>query len=253
MISPIRILITEDHFLVAKLLMSELNAEPSFHVVDIISDGKEAIEYLDKTEIDVLLLDIYMDKVDGMTVLKLIRYKYPDIKIIMLTSETDGKIIKLAVEMGANGYITKLADCDEIRKAIYSVVSGATYFCKISFNNFMLNMKNGKDNSHINEHALLNNHNGHINKSMNMQDINSDYDNINPNSPNAENLASLTPREREILDLVVQEMTTKIISEKLFISCRTVETHRKNILSKLGVRNSMCLIKLMIANHMSVA
>jgi DNA-binding NarL/FixJ family response regulator len=172
----------------------------------------------------------------------------------MLTSETEGEIVKLAMEMGANGYVTKSADCDEIRKAIYSVVGGETYFCKVSFNNLMINMKNGKNgknHSHYNEHAILNNHNGHNIKNLNIYNTNLDNENINPNNADAEILAVLTPREREILDLIIQENTTKAISEKLFISCRTVETHRKNILTKLGIKNSLCLMKFMIAHHLS--
>jgi DNA-binding NarL/FixJ family response regulator len=255
MISQIRILITEDHLLVAKLLMSELNAEPSFHVVDIMHGGKETIEFLEKTEVDVLLLDIYMNKIDGMAVLKLIRNLYPDLKIIMLTSATEGKTIKLAVEMGANGFVTKQADIGEIRKAIYSVVSGETFFCKISFNNFMKNMKSGKNGkaySYTNENEVLLGNNGNKDTNLNIYDNKLENVNINPNNA-ADALEVLTPREREILDLIIQENTTKAISEKLFISCRTVETHRKNILTKLGIKNSLCLMKFMIANHSIVA
>jgi DNA-binding NarL/FixJ family response regulator len=204
----IKVVIADDHNLVSKLIYQMLKPSREIKVVGLASDGNELIEILDKTAVDVVLLDIDMPNLDGMQALVRIAKKYPSIKIIMLSNHSEAWIIQKSLKSGAAGYLTKFAESNEVVEAIVKVYQGGNYFCKLSFKNLMNKIAN-KDN----------------------------------HSPTDVHYDSLTDREREVLQLIVKEMTTREISAKLNISIRTVETHRKNILKKLGAKNTVGLIK----------
>lgn len=227
--SSINILISEDQKLLAKLLLTNLASEPEFSVVGFAQDGKTTIELEKKLSPDVLLLDVNLPDIDGMQVLKQIREDGRTVKVVVVSNMCEGWLVKKAVTLGANAYISKDSEYEEIKKAIHSVTSGETYFCKNSFSKFLDNVAKG--------------HSGGAPHKKHQSAIISDEadDEVSRFRINMQNL---TERELEILQLIVEEKTSKEISDILYISPRTVETHRKNILQKLGIKNSMKIIKL---------
>ena len=225
-------MIAEDQNLLAKLMMVNLADEHGFNIVAIARDGRETLELLGKFGTDVLLLDINMPVIDGIQVLKTIRQTNSDTKVIMLSSMYEGWMIKNAIASGANGYVSKDANYDEVKKAILTVMHGETYFCKHSFQNFISSVAQNEQAPRKRSFKAKAAADGQFGAEG------------NEGERFLSNYQALTEREKEILRLIVDEKTSKEISEELFISTRTVETHRKNILQKMGVKNSMKLIML---------
>lgn len=236
----INILIADDHLLFAKLLKHELESVPEYNVINIIDNSAQVIQNLEEEKVDVLLLDIHLNQSNGITILEEIRGIYPKLKIIMQTFETGGSIIKKAIEMGANGFITKFSDSDDIKKSIHSVINGETYLCKLSYNNLMAAMNQGI----INDLKQENKNNKLQNNKSNKFELNNNESTYidTDHSTNVE----LSDRELEILRLITHDKSSKAIADELSISYRTVETHRRNIFKKLGVRNSLTLMKRVI-------
>ena len=217
----IKILIAEDHHLVAKLLSANLETNEDFDVIAITQDGEEAIKMTKELKPDVVLLDIDMPVVDGMQALKEIKNSDSDIKVIMISNHTESWLIKKSLTKGANGYLTKFADSSELIESIYSVMNNKKYLCKLS-------------REHI----------------QNLGDSVTDLvkaDNLNEKEMQKDTFTAryqrLTKREKEIFKLIVKGHATKEISDILYISARTVETHRKNILKKMDVKNSVEMIR----------
>ncbi len=204
----IRVLIADDHSLFAKLIQQMLRTSSDIEVVGIVTNGKEVVEYAENHDIDLILLDIDMPIMDGMQTLGKIVKNKKDTRIIMLSNHTEAWLVQKALKIGASGYISKYADSNEVVEAIVTVHNGGNYFCKTSFKNLMDRIANKKtESSH--------DHSYH----------------------------ELTKREMEVLKLIAKEFNSKEISDQLCISPRTVETHRKNILQKLGAKNTVGLIK----------
>jgi len=226
----INILIVEDHQLVAKLLSVNLEAVMDFHVIGIASDGMVALETLKIKKPEVVLLDIDMPVMDGMRVLEEIRKIDQKVKVVMISNHSEGWLIKKAVSKGANGYLTKFADSTELVESIYTVMDNKKYFCKTSmqFINSIREKLEGDDpDERINSTG-------------------SDYDN---NSISAR-YQRLTNREKEVFNLLIKDHSSKDISEILYLSVRTVETHRKNILKKMEAKSTLTLIKEAIESGM---
>jgi len=227
--------------------MMDLVLEQNYEVLGILEDGEQVEDFLFKNKTDILLLDINMPKLDGLQVLQNIRDKFPGLKIIMLSSQCDGWIIKKALQLGANGYLSKHAEPEEIKLGISTVLRGEPYFCKRSFSSFIKKMSNpfSDVNSKVPQSLPMTNQIKRKKSESNFENHDEGYNKVY--------LHNLTIREKEILGLVINEYTTKEISEKLFISFRTVETHRKHILSKLGVKNSLSLIKYVANSDLAFA
>ncbi len=209
------ILIADDHYLVAKLIKMMLKAANGFNVIGIARDSNEILNIFEGRQVDLILLDIDMPEINGLKVLETIKKNYRDTKAIMLSNHSESWIIKKAMDLGANGYITKLADTDEVLEAINKVRHGESYFCRNSMQSLLANYS-GKEEQ---------------------KDIVSE---IKP----------LSKRERQVLKLIAEEYTNKEIAELLCISIRTVETHRKNILRKTGAKNTLGLIKLTMESNL---
>ena len=204
----INVLIADDHKLFAKLVSTLLQASDDINVVGIANDGEEVLEQIGKKKVDIILLDINMPKLDGMQAMKEIVHDYPKIKIIILSSHNEAWLIQKVLKQGASGYITKSADDEEVLEAIFKVFKGENYCSKESLNSII--------NSITHQHEE--------------EEPNNLYN-------------QLTVREKEILKLISDELTSGEIADKLNISPRTVETHRKKLLQKLGVKNTVGLIK----------
>lgn len=217
----IKILIAEDHNLVAKLLSANLEINKDFKVIGIQQDGQEAIEKTKELHPDIVLLDIDMPVIDGIQALKEIKQYDANIKIIMVSNHTESWLIKKSLSKGADGYLTKFADSSELIESIYTVMANQKYLCKLS-------------RKHIQQ---IENEEIDLAKISEIEELEAGNDSFTAK------YQRLTKREKEIFKLIVKGHSTKEISDILYISIRTVETHRKNILKKMDVKNSIEMIR----------
>lgn len=209
----IKLLIVDDHSIIRNGLKLMLSKNPKFKIVAEANSGQEAIDFIDKnpSEIDVILMDIYMSGVNGIEATKIITNKYPNIKILALSMHDEEAYITSMIDAGATGYILKQADVYEISKAIESTALGKKYYSnEVSVT--IINSLHKKSKDKGNE---------------------------------------LSVREMEILGLIADGLTNKGVGEKLFISARTVESHRRNILDKLDFKNTTEMIRYAIENNIT--
>lgn len=199
----IKIVIADDHKLFREGLKSLLVKEENFEVIGEATNGRELLDLLPDIRPDVVLIDLSMPEISGLEVLQQAKTRLPHIKFIVLTMYDDGQYVAKSVRNGAFGYLLKNADEEELKMAIRQVVLQGKKYF----------------NPHISE-LLIN--------SMAIQ------------QPRTQNLSE---REQEVLYLVAQGKTTKDIAHELFVSTRTIETHRANIMKKLEVHNTAELIK----------
>jgi DNA-binding NarL/FixJ family response regulator len=182
------------------------------------TDGSEVMGFLASEKVDVILLDIMMPNINGIEAGKMVMEKYPEMRILTLSMNNDFDYIQEMLKLGAAGYILKNTGGAELLKAIKTVADGKPYF-----------------SPEVTDVVM--------NKHMNKRD-----DKSKSTSNNPKLLEQLTKREIEILKLIAQELTNVEIAEKLFISRRTVDTHRRNLLQKLGSKNSIGLIRFAYSN-----
>lgn len=213
----IRIHLADDHQVLIDGLTNLLQTVSNFEVVGNSKDGTTIYDDVAQNNADILVLDMSMPKKDGIEVLKEFSQKGFPCKVIILSSYDDLKIIKEVMKLGAKGYLTKKCAGENIIEAIEAVYQGQEYFCdavreKI-FNSFTHN-------------------NPKLNKNLNVD---------NP---------ILSAREIEIITLISLEYSGKEISEQLFISVNTVETHRKNIMKKLKTKSTIGLVKYALKNNL---
>jgi DNA-binding NarL/FixJ family response regulator len=202
----IKILITDDHQLVIdgiKLMLAEAD---DLACVGTANSGEQALELLATTPADVLLLDINMPGMDGLACCRQVRQRFPSVKILMLSMLREGSLVKMLLSEGASGYLLKNAGKDEVVEAIRKVHRGERALGSEVLDIFLQPTSEKK--------RLM-------------------------TSP----FPSLSRREKQILQLIVDERTTQEIANELFISFGTVETHRRNILMKLNARNTAGLVK----------
>ena len=199
----------DDHKILLDGLHLLLSQEDNIQVDKICSSGEELIEYLKQHEVDMVFLDINMPGQDGIDTLRLIKELHPTIKCIMLSFYSDLSLVDQAMKLGANGYITKSGAAEEAIKALHAVQKGESYY-----------------GDHIREKILSNF--GHSKTEDNTE---------------AERamIRMLTARELDVLKLIVREYTSDEIAKALYIAKSTVDTHRKNLIRKLQVKNSVGL------------
>jgi two-component system response regulator NreC len=201
-----RVLIADDHAIVRAGLRALLGDEKDMELVGEASGGYEAIELVEKTHPDVLVLDLSMPDLDGISVTRKIHPGFPDLYILILTLHEDKALLKEAIKAGAAGYILKKAAESELISAIRVILRGDLY----------------------------------VDPSM-VRGLLSDSKQSAP--PQFASPESLTPRETEILKLIVEGYTNRQIGEHLTISIRTVEGHRANIADKLGLHSRLELVR----------
>ena len=201
------LIIVDDHQMVLEGLNLLLNSQTNINVVNLFKSAQDCIEYLSNNSVDVILMDINMPHVNGIEACKIIKKSHPDIKIIGLSMINEGSLIKLMLKNGADGYLHKNSGRDEIIEAINSVMNGRTFIS--------------------NEVTTLIFHPNH--KDVKISE-----------SP----FPKLSRREQQILEMIIDEKTTHEISTQLFISFGTVETHRRNIMIKLGAKNTAGLVRI---------
>ncbi|MCL7753909.1 response regulator transcription factor [Polaribacter sp. Z022] len=214
---PIRILIADDHPLIAEGIKNTFDNLEDYQVVAVVNNGAEAINFIEQHLVDIALLDINMPIMDGIECAKIIAKDYKDVKIAMLSMYQESSIIKNLIDLGVKGYMLKTIPSDELLLAIKNIYNGKEYF-----------------NSDVTK-ALLSN------------DTIASHQ-FKKKSPLVD---ELTTRETEILKYISQGFTNIQIGEKLFISPRTVDTHRTNIMRKLDVNNVASLIRFAFQNGLT--
>ena len=201
-----RVLITDDHAIVRTGLRTLLTADPSMELVGEASGGHEAIQLVEQTQPDVLLLDLSMPDLDGIEVTRAVKSSFPEVRVLVLTIHEDQGRMREAIRAGASGYILKRAAESELISAIHVLMRGDMY----------------------------------VDPAM-MRDLLSE---AVPPSGRADAVAEqLTPRELEVLKYIVQGYTNRQIGEELNISVRTVEGHRANLSAKLGLHSRVDLVR----------
>ena len=204
----IQVYIIDDHQLVIDAISSHLESIAGIQVVGSHTSATMGIQEVIESKPDVLLLDISMPEKNGLACMEMILAENPQQKIIILSTHQEISIIKKAMKTGAQGYISKATGLHVIDQAISSVHSGQKYM--------------GNAITEI---------------------IMADFQKEKKVKPLSTPIPTLTKREKEVLDLIAEEATTEEISQRLHISTHTVETHRKNLISKFQVRNSVGLVK----------
>lgn len=202
----IRVLIADDHAIVRTGLRALIAAEPSLELVGEATGGYEAIELVGKTWPDVLLLDLSMPDLDGIAVTRKLKSQAPDLRILILTVHEDEALLREAIRAGAAGYILKRAAEAELISAIRIVMRGDLYVDPALLRPLLLEPEKAA-------------------------------------APERRPIEALTPRETEVLKLIVQGYTNRQIAEELCISVRTVEGHRANLSEKLGLRSRVELVR----------
>ena len=203
----IHVFIIDDHKMVIEGLELLLQNNKTIKVVGTATSGEEGIKTLPKINPDVLLLDINMPGINGIDTCKALLKELPNLKVVAISMHKESSLIKMMLSNGAKGYVLKNAGQDEVIKAIETVYSGKMYLDQT-----------------VNEIVV----NSMVNNSKKKQ------------SP----FPSISRREKEVLHLILDECTTQEIADKLFISFGTVETHRRNMLIKLGAKNTAGLVRI---------
>ena len=201
----LNVLIVDDHKLFRMGMDMFVKSFSEVRSVYQASNGKEALEVLMSSKIDVVLLDLEMPVMDGWEASKEIIAEYPTIKIIVISMHDSLQTVSDLIECGVHSYLLKDATPEDVHKAIISVVNNDFYY-----NNLV-------------SRAL--------------------HKRIKSRKSVVEDLANITPRETEILSLICQELTMKEIGELLFLSEQTVQNHRKNLMKKTKAKNTVGLVK----------
>lgn len=213
--NPIKIAIADDYKIYRDGLKVGLSADDNLQVVMEADNGEELMKGLETNSPNVILMDLKMPIMDGMEATIAVRKKYPQIKVLVVTMYDDDKFIIHLMENGANGYLLKNAEPDEIRKSIYAVHENGYYF-----------------NDVVNK-ALL--------KKLVLK---------NNLKPSFNQNIELTEREMEVLKLICQEKTAAEIAKEIFLSPRSVEGIRQRLIEKVGVRNTAGLVMFAVKNNM---
>ena len=205
------ILVVEDHTIYREAIVEILNKTNLTNGVDEAENGKVALEKIESKQYDIVFLDIEMPELNGIETSKIIKEKYPEIKIIILTShQYNSKVIEL-IDMGISAYLLKNTDKQELINAIEKVIDGDLYLSKDVYDVYA-------------KHLIY-------------------------NTPKSENDYHLTEREIEIIKLLCQQFSANEIAEKLFISEQTVKNHRYRIMKKLDTNSVIGIVVFAIRNQ----
>lgn len=211
-----RILIVDDHRLIRDAILSYMEGDPEYQVVGEASHGQEAIKFMESNEVDVVLMDINMPIMDGLQCTKEVLGRWPKVKVLTLSMMSDNQHIKQMMGAGASGYVLKNCSEKELKKAIQTVYAGDTYYSSEVTEVVMNNLLKSKPTK--TSHMVVD--------------------------------MPLTDREKEVLELIIKEYSNQEIADKLFISPRTVDAHKRNLLEKTGSKNIAGLVMYAINNQL---
>lgn len=199
----IRVLLAEDHTIVRKGLRALLEGVASIEVVGEAADGREALAQVEQSPADVVLMDLTMPGLSGLEATRQIKERFPQIRVLVLTMHADEEYIFQVLRAGASGYLVKQAAPEELVAAIHAVYQGASFLSptisKRVIDEYVRRAEEGV--------------------------VTDPYD-------------KLTPREREVLQLIAEGHSNREIAEQLTISIKTVESHRAHLMEKLDLHNT---------------
>jgi len=213
----IRVHIADDHQILIDGVKAVLSLEPNMEVPGFSLNGVEVIDWFTENEADVLILDINMPEMDGIEVLKQLKKNSINCEVIVLSSYDDIKLVKEVLQMGAKGFVPKKSAGEHIVNAVNNVAKGQQYFTDDVKEKMMQTLLNGQSKDDSSQDGVL--------------------------------ISSLTKREVQVLKLVAQQYSTREIANELHISESTVETHRKNLMKKVKVKNSVGLAIFALKNE----
>lgn len=200
----IRVILAEDHAVVRQGTKQLLDRYSDIEVVGMASDGEEAVKLVQELQPDVAILDIRMPRMSGIEATRRIKADFPDVAVLALTAHDDDEYVFALLEAGANGYLLKTAEIEELVKAIRAVHSGQPALDPLVTRKVVSQFMSGKSLPDVISHV-------------------------------EDEMEGLTSREIEVLQMVGQGLTNKEVAQRLFISDRTVQAHLSNIFSKLQV------------------
>ena len=207
--SDIRLLLVDDHHIVLDGIKALLDEVEGFDCIATADNGQKALDMLNVFDVDVVLMDIDMPVMNGMEATKRIKKEYPKVRVISLTQHSERGMVQKLLDCGSDGYLLKNIAQDELTTAIRRVYNGENVFSS------EVTMRlAGKA----------------VEKNASGIDV------------------ELTEREIEILSLISEGLSSKQVGEKLFISPRTVDTHRTNLMNKLDIHNIAGLIRFALKN-----
>lgn len=212
MINKTKLLLVDDHLMFLEGLQSLFNNEESIKVIGTASNAEDALIILSEQQADVVITDLSMPGMGGSNFIESIQKSHPGTFTLVLSMHSEPEIIAELIQKNVNGYLLKNAEKSELLKAVNTIIDGKNYFSK-----------------EVQDIHIKNSFNRNMHK---------------------EPIPELSHREKDVLRLIVDEYTTKEIALKLCISQHTVESHRKNIISKLNVKNVAGLVKIAIENKL---
>lgn len=212
----IKIVIADDHKMFVDGIDSIIKNEKTMQVVGRSYDGPGVLTFLDEHEVDIILLDVNLPGMNGIEVCKSIKSKHPKVKVLAISMFNEESYVTEILNHGASGYILKNTGRDELLQAINKVNEGQSYFSKDVTQTIMKGLMKHRKGSK---------------KSTKL-------------------IPKISRREKEVLELIVKEHTTQEIADKLFISLKTVESHRSSLLAKLNARNSAGLVRIAMENKL---
>lgn len=205
----IKVLLVDDHAVIRQALRMLLEAQPDLDVVADVENGREAVLLAEQLKPDVVLMDVVMPGLNGLEATRQIRKRLPGTRVVMLSGFVDEEQLTESLRAGASGYIVKRSDVAELVLAVQTVSRGNTYFSSSLGDEFDLA-------------EVL-------------------YQAKRPDSRTT--VEVLTPREREVLQLIAEGFTNQGVADELCIAVKTVEAHKSHIMAKLHARNRTDLIR----------
>ncbi len=200
-------MIVDDHKLVRDGIRSHLEMIPNYDIVAEAANGKAALAQLETIQPDLILMDVNMDGMDGISCTREITKQYPAIRVLALSMLNENQFIKQMLAAGAAGYLLKNCDEEELKRAIDTIIAGGTYYSPQVTKIIMSSLHRGPKKAPP--------------KGMSIP---------------------ITEREMEVLRLILREYTNKEIADALYISPRTVDAHKRNLLEKTGAKNVAGLV-----------
>jgi len=207
--SNVRLLLVDDHQVLRQALTEALNSKGKYSVVGEASDGSELLELVPNVSVDIIIMDLNMPRTNGLTTIEELKRRGCEAPVLVLSADESERSIRAALKAGARGFLPKQVGLSEVEFAINAVLSGKTYLSPTITERFMAGS--------------------------------------GPDGATSSPLDCLSQREREIFLLLANGKPNREIGKMLHISTRTVDTHRSNILKKLGVKANAELVKLAIA------
>ena len=204
--TPIKVVLADDHAVVRTGIRAMLESLGGIEIVGQATNGREALALVEQLHPDVLLCDISMPEMNGMEATTRIVKEFPAVRVIMLSMHTSEEYVWQAMKAGATGYLLKDTDATELDEAIKSVLSGKTY----------------------------------LTRSVSKQVVDAYMQRMGNTSTVSD---VLTPRQREILQLIAEGKSLKEIAQLLHISVKTVETHRTLLMERLDIRDTPGLVR----------